>query len=117
VDRALAWLKSMPKKCAQFTAQTVGSGTQDVQVTGITLPRVGNARQGLRIRLASENNTNDDGSPVTLTLDVAAVRAGDDAIVLTDGAFGAPPQDTTGHALQLGTRRLAQVRERARAQA
>ncbi|MCX4410093.1 MULTISPECIES: hypothetical protein [unclassified Streptomyces] len=38
-------------------------------------------------------------------------------IVLTAGALGTVPADATGQALDLGVRRLAQVREQGRAQA
>jgi hypothetical protein len=108
-DRALAWLGSLPQTCPDFTATTTASGVQDVRVTDLALPDVGDARQGLRVTFT--------GDSATLTLDVAAVRLGDDAITLTTGALGTPPEDTTTESLLLGTDRLATVHHQERAQA
>ncbi|WP_112466990.1 hypothetical protein [Streptomyces triticisoli] len=108
-DRALAWLRTLPQTCARFMATTVRSGLQDVQVTDLALPEVGDARQGLRVTFT--------GDLATLTLDVAAVRLGDDAITLTTGALGTPPEDTTTESLLLSTDRLTTVHHQERAQA
>ncbi|MEU9452735.1 hypothetical protein [Streptomyces sp. NPDC048277] len=116
IDRTLAWLRAMPGTCGQFTARTTRSGTETVQVADAGLTALGDARQGLRVTLTGESPENGD-APTTLTLDVAVVRVGDDAIVLTDGALGTLPAHTTEQALDLGVRRLAQVRELGRAQA
>ncbi|MFF8591809.1 hypothetical protein ACF061_10215 [Streptomyces sp. NPDC015220] len=113
VDRSLAWLRTLPDTCARFTA-TTSAGEQAVQVGELALPEVGDARQGLRITFTSAS---DDGDATTLTLDVAAVRVGDDAITLSDGALGALPSDTTVQAVTLGARRLTDVRHKSRAQA
>lgn len=138
VDRALAWLRTMPQTCSRFTATTTRSGEQDVRVTALDLPDVGDARQGLRITFTSQSNARDDSydsydssdseewdegdgrnsEPTTaLTLEVAAVRVGSEAIALTEGAPGALPPNVTAHAVQSGTRRLTDVRRSARAQA
>ncbi|WP_073950760.1 hypothetical protein [Streptomyces kebangsaanensis] len=109
VDRALAWLGSLPRTCPGFTATTTPSGVRDVRVTGLALPDVGDARQGLRVTFTDDS--------ATLTLDVAAVRLGDDAIVLTTGALGTPPEDTTAESLLLGTDRLTTVHHQERVQA
>jgi hypothetical protein len=109
VDRALAWLGTLPQTCARFTATTVRSGVQDVQVTDLALPDVGDARQGLRVTFT--------GDLATLTLDVAAVRLGDDAITLTAGALGTPPEDTVTESLLLSTDRLTTVHHQERVQA
>ncbi|GAA5057535.1 hypothetical protein [Streptomyces similanensis] len=115
VDRSLAWLRTLPRSCAQFTAETTSAGTQDVRVSDLALPAVGDARQGLRITFTGE--TDEDGDADTLTLDVVAVRVGDDAIVVSDGALGALPPDATTQAVTLGVRRLTDARQKARAQA
>ena len=115
VDRTLAWLRTLPGVCGQFAAQTTGSGTTAVRVADAALPQVGDARQGLRVTVTAQASPNDD--PTTLTVDVAVVRVGDDAIVLTAGALGTLPDDTTEQALDIGAQRLAQVREQGRAQA
>ncbi|MER6220258.1 hypothetical protein ACWCYL_12460 [Streptomyces sp. 900105755] len=116
VERTLAWLRTLPRTCGQFTAQTTAAGTEAVRITDAGLPHdLGDARQGLRMTLTSQPDPADE--PTTLTLDVAVVRVGDDAIVLTTGALGTLPDDTTQQALDIGVQRLAQVREKGRAQA
>ncbi|MFF5145400.1 hypothetical protein ACFY6U_37760 [Streptomyces sp. NPDC013157] len=116
VERTLAWLRTLPRTCGQFTAQTTAAGTEAVQITDAGLPNdLGDARQGLRMTLTAQPTATD--APTTLTLDVAVVRVGDDAIVLTAGALGTLPDDTTEQALDIGAQRLAQVREKGRAQA
>ncbi|MEU2420255.1 hypothetical protein ABZ619_04200 [Streptomyces sp. NPDC007851] len=115
LDRTLAWLRTLPGRCGRFTAQTTGSGAELVQVAGSGLPVVGDARQGLRVAVTWQGSAGAD--PSTLTLDLAVVRVGDDAVVLTTGALGTLPADTTGQVLGTGVKRLAQVREKGRAQA
>jgi hypothetical protein len=141
VDRALAWLRTLPQTCSRFTATTTRSGEQDVRVTALDLPDVGDARQGLRITFTSQSNSGGDrydssdsydsydsdewdegdgrnSEPTTaLTLEVAAVRVGSEALALTEGAPGALPPNVTAHAVQSGTQRLTDVRRSARAQA
>lgn len=114
VDRALAWLRTLPRTCARFTATTTRDGEQDVQVFELPLPDVGDARQGLRIVFNGESA---DGQATTLTLDVATVRVGDGALTLTDGAAGSVPADFAGQAVQLGAQRLTDVQRQAHAQA
>ncbi|MGW0208606.1 hypothetical protein ACWDZ8_23330 [Streptomyces sp. NPDC003233] len=113
VDAALAWLKTMPARCARFTAGTETGITEDVQVSDATLPQVGDARQGLRISLAAMNR---QGQHAVLTLDVAAVRVGPDAFALTNGGLGDVPNDATQAAVQIGALRLADIRKQGRAQ-
>ncbi|MFI2431406.1 hypothetical protein [Streptomyces sp. NPDC018693] len=113
VDRALEWLGTMPQKCAWFTATTAGGAMQDVRVYGAALPEVGDVRQGLRVTLESEV---EDGESVTLTLDVAAVRVGEDAFALSNGGLGDVPNEATQAAVQLGALRLADVRQQGRAE-
>jgi len=109
VDRTLSWLKSLPKKCGEFTAVTATGALEYASVTERELPEAGDTRQGLRIYLTTADET-------TLTLDVAAVRVGDDAIVLTNGGLGDVPQDATWVATELGAERLAEVRRQGRAE-
>ena len=103
VDAKLAWLKSLPAKCAQFTATDVRGGRQTVQVAPVALPGVGEAREGLRVTMAGAEA--DDGAPA-LTLDVAAVRVGDHAVLVTNGGLAGVEDGTTQRAVQLGTPRL-----------
>jgi hypothetical protein len=113
VDRAIAWLRTLPRKCAGFTATTAQGSPLDVQVTDAALPAVGDARQGLRVTLAGAT-LNDE--PVLLTLDVAVVRVGDDAIGLSHGGLGDVEPAVTQAAVQLGAQRLADIRKRGRTQ-
>ncbi|WP_328872686.1 hypothetical protein OHT76_22710 [Streptomyces sp. NBC_00287] len=109
VDGTLSWLKSLPKKCGEFTAVTATGEPEYAAVTELELPEVGDARQGLRINLTTADET-------TLTLDLAAVRVGDDAITLTNGGLGDVPAEATWVATELGAQRLAEVRKLGRAE-
>ncbi len=113
MDRTLAWLGTLPQKCGQFMSTTAHGATQGVQVHAIELPEVGDARQGLRVVL---DIPTDYDEPLTLTLDIAAVRVGADAIAVTTGGLGDVPTDATRAALDLGIRRLADVRKQGRVQ-
>ncbi|MFH8975049.1 hypothetical protein [Streptomyces sp. NPDC017890] len=107
IDRALAWLATLPDTCGRFTARAARGATRDVRVTGGTPPEAGDARQGLRVTVSA-------GAAV-LTLDIVAVRVGDDAISLTSGGLGEPADDATRAAVEAGTRRLTEVRRQGRA--
>ncbi|WP_329338844.1 hypothetical protein OG252_25030 [Streptomyces sp. NBC_01352] len=111
VDRTLAWLKSLPKKCAKFTVKATRGDVHDVEVSEAALPQVGEARQGLRIVVWGETA---DGDPAAFTLDVAVVRVGDDAIGLTHGGFGEVAPEVAQAVVQLGAQRLTEVRKRGR---
>ncbi|MGP4084581.1 hypothetical protein [Streptomyces sp. KR55] len=111
VDRTLAWLGTLPEKCGEFTATTAGGVERRVEVFDAELPEVGDARQGLRITVTDDT----DYEPVTLTLDVAAVRVGEDAFTLTHGGLGDVYMEVTHEAAELGAERLAEVRKQGRA--
>ncbi|MHC3470138.1 hypothetical protein ACYF6T_15635 [Streptomyces sp. 7R007] len=113
VDRTLEWMRTLPGTCGRFTAVTQHGAVWDGQVTQARLPAVGDARQGLRVSLAGET---EEGEPVLLTLDVVAVRAGDDTIALTNGGLGDVSADVTQAAVETGVRRLAEVRRQGRVQ-
>ena len=89
-----------------------------MQVADLPLPEVGSARQGLRVTLTLWGTAGDnpDGMPTVLALDVAAVRAGQDAFALVNGGVGDVPNEATQAAVQLGVRRLADVRKQGRVQ-
>jgi hypothetical protein len=118
VDRTLAWLKTMPRTCARFAAKATGDTVLDVQVSELALPKVGDVRQGLRVTLTvwATAEENSGGDPTVLTLDVAAVRAGEDAFALTNGGLADAPNAATQAAVQLGVRRLADVRKQGKVQ-
>ncbi|MFI1761559.1 hypothetical protein ACH41H_05750 [Streptomyces sp. NPDC020800] len=113
VDAELSWLRTMPAQCARFTASTETGLIEDVQVGEAPLPEVGDVRQGLRVVLAT---TTEDGEQIVLTMDVAAVRVGQDAFALTNGGLGDVPNDATQAAVQVGALRLADVRRQGRVQ-
>ena len=104
LDDSLDWLESLPSKCDQFSV-TGDGGARTVQVVQASLPAEGDARQGLTVTVKGTA----DGSPVTLTLDVAAVRAGDDAITVTNGGLDGADHDSTEQAVKRGTLRLEDV--------
>lgn len=113
VDRTLTWLKTLPKKCGRFTAATVTGAVQNAEVTEAPLPEIGDTRQALRLTLNGESA---DGEETTLTLDLAAVRVGDDTIVLTNGGLGDVYAEITQAVAELGAKRLTDVRRQARAE-
>ncbi|MET8079670.1 hypothetical protein [Streptomyces sp. NPDC005303] len=113
IDKTLAWLRSLPGKCAQFAATTTTGAVLGVQVTEMPLPDAGDARQGLRVLLTGQSPGRE---PMTLTLDVAALRVGQDAISVTNGGFGEVLTQATQAAVQLGAERLTEVRRQGRVQ-
>ncbi|WP_223146393.1 hypothetical protein, partial [Streptomyces apricus] len=105
LDASLAWLRTVPETCGQFTATDVRGGQFTVRTETAPLPELGEAREGLRVVV------NSDGSnlPAVLTLDFAAVRVGDSALSLTNGGLGEIDADDTRRAAEAGTRRLRDV--------
>ncbi|MEU9920557.1 hypothetical protein AB0H51_04405 [Streptomyces griseoluteus] len=116
VDADLKWLGEMPAKCARFTATTQTGWTEDVQVSDLPLPEVGDKRQGLRLTLTATDPENPDAEEQDLTVELAAARVGADAFALTNGGQGDVPNDATQAAVQIGALRLADVRRQGRAQ-
>ncbi|MFE6282716.1 hypothetical protein [Streptomyces sp. NPDC057877] len=112
VDRTLTWLSKLPKTCAEFTATTASGATEHVQVYDAALPDAGDARQGLRLTVTPEGAE----EAATLTLDVAAVRVGDDALALTNGGLDVVWSEITQAVTELGAERLAAVRKQGRAE-
>jgi hypothetical protein len=113
IDKTLAWLRSLPRTCSQFAATTTTGTVLGVQVAELPLPEAGDARQGLRVFLTGQSP---DGEPTTLTLDVAALRVGEDAISVTNGGFGDVQTEATQAVVQLGAERLTEVRRQGRVQ-
>ncbi|MGW2701494.1 hypothetical protein [Streptomyces sp. NPDC001340] len=113
VDVALEWLQTMPVQCARFTATSENGLVEDVQIQDAPLPEVGDVRQGLHVTVAT---TTSDDQDIFLTMDLAAVRVGEDAFALTNAGLGDVPNDATQLAVQIGALRLADVRKQGRAQ-
>ncbi|WP_327430207.1 hypothetical protein [Streptomyces sp. NBC_01236] len=105
LDSKLAWMKTLPTKCDQFTAIDNKGGKQVVQVVSASPPDVGDAREGLELTMTGEL----DGDPTTLTLDIGAVRVGDNAIYLTNGGLNGADGNSTIQAIKAGTQRLQDV--------
>ncbi|TXS54638.1 hypothetical protein EAO75_01065 [Streptomyces sp. uw30] len=104
-QEALAWLKTLPQECDEFTVTGKGGGDRTVQVIETTLPKEGDDRVGLRVTMKGTA----DGEPTTLTEDVAAVRVGTDAITVTAGGLDGGQPDSVEQAVKLGTQRLNDV--------
>lgn len=101
---SLNWMASLPENCDQFTVTENGE-QRTVQVIETSLPGVGDAREGLRVTVQGTTG----GTDATLTLDVAAVRVGDDAITVTAGGLGGDEHDSVEQAVRIGTQRLNDV--------
>ncbi|MBK6013634.1 hypothetical protein [Streptomyces sp. MBT53] len=102
---SLNWLKTLPVKCDQFTATDSKGGRRTVQVIENEVPAVGDARQGLQVTVTSTGAA----QPTTLTLELAVVRVGTDAITVTSGGLGGTESDTTEAAVRQGTSHLKDV--------
>lgn len=101
---SLNWMATLPEKCDQFTL-TDGKEKRTVQVIETSVPKVGDARQGLRVTVQGPV----DGNDATLTQNIAAVRVGDDAITVTAGGLDGGEDDSMKQAAQQGTQRLKDV--------
>jgi hypothetical protein len=106
VDRVLDWMKTLPETCGRFEATTTGAGVQLVEVAELPLPEAGDARAGLRLTMTGEAA---DGVPTRLTVNLAAVRVGEDTIILTNGGLGAVLPEVVQAMTQLGADRLADI--------
>ncbi|WP_043671280.1 hypothetical protein [Streptomyces xylophagus] len=102
---SLNWLKTLPVKCDQFTATDSKGGHRTVQVIENPVPSVGDARQGLQVTVTGTSSS----QPTTLTLQLAVVRVGTDAITVTSGGLDGTETDTTKAAVQQGASRLKDV--------
>ncbi|MGP4043243.1 hypothetical protein [Streptomyces sp. 2A115] len=110
LDTSLSWLKTLPETCERFTATNAQGRPRTVHVAGVRLPDVGEAREGLTVTVTDETMTDEtDGMPITLTLDFAAVRVGDNALSLTNGGLDGVDDDPTEQAAGLGAQRLEDV--------
>ncbi|MFH8465223.1 hypothetical protein [Streptomyces sp. NPDC017991] len=105
LDSSLAWLKTVPERCGQFTATDVRGGQFTVRAVAAPLPGLGEAAEGLRVTVSGDGG----GWPAVLTLDHAAVRVGDSALSLTDGGLDEVDAEDIRRAAEAGTRRLEEV--------
>ncbi|MFE2353376.1 hypothetical protein [Streptomyces parvulus] len=105
LDDRLEWMASLPQKCDQFTATDSRGEKRTVQVTEASVPDVGDAREGLRVTVQGTS----DGSPATLSLDVAVVRVGASALAVTVGGLDGDQADAVEQGVRQGTDRLKTV--------
>lgn len=105
LNKSLAWIKTLPQKCDQFTATGSDGGKRTVQVVAASLPKAGDAREGLTVTVQGTS----DGNPTTLTVDVAALRVGASGAVVTNGGPSGADHDSTAMAAQQGAQRLRDV--------
>jgi hypothetical protein len=106
LNATLAWLKSLPEKCNQFTATGSDGSTRTVQVVEYKdPPKVGDALAALTVTVQGTSN----GLPATTTLDVAALRIGASGAAVTNGGLSGVDHDSTVLAVQNGAQRLKEV--------
>ncbi|MFJ6071367.1 hypothetical protein ACIQFU_11070 [Streptomyces sp. NPDC093065] len=105
LDDRLKWMHSLPQKCDEFTATDSGGAKRTVQVTEASVPDVGDAREGLHVTVQGDT----DGTPVTLTLDVAAVRVDTSALTVTAGGPDGGQSSSVERGVRQGTERLQTV--------
>ncbi|MEG3631160.1 hypothetical protein [Streptomyces poriticola] len=105
LDDSMKWLKDLPTQCDEFTATDDAGDERTIQVVETSLPDVGDDRQGLEVTVRGQA----DGSPATLTLTVAAVRVGDNALNITGGGLDGGQKDSVEQGTEAGTQRLEDV--------
>ncbi|MFF9488341.1 hypothetical protein [Streptomyces sp. NPDC014676] len=105
LDKSMKSLRSLPDTCDQFTVTGGDNGDRTVQVVEMSLPEEGDARQGMTVTVKGDSG----GQPVTLTLDVAVVQIGANAITVTNGGLDGADHDATTAAVEQGTPRLQAV--------
>ncbi|MFD5653941.1 hypothetical protein [Streptomyces sp. NPDC127039] len=105
LDDRLKWMDSLPQKCDEFTATDSDGDRRTVQVTEAAVPDVGDAREGLHVTVQGTA----DATPVTLTLDIAAVRVGTSALTVTGGGLDGGRTSSVEQAVRQGTERLKTV--------
>ncbi|MPY63117.1 hypothetical protein [Streptomyces spongiae] len=105
IDARLDHLGQLAEQCQEFTSTTASGRTYDIRVTPVGLPGIGDAGQALRMTVTGDV----EGEQGGLTLDVAALRVGDGAALLTHGGLYGINTDTTRQAVQLGAQRLQET--------
>ncbi|WP_326580345.1 hypothetical protein OG889_21435 [Streptomyces sp. NBC_00481] len=103
VDARLARLRQLVDKCGEFTITGAQGQEYGAEVTPVELPGgLGDARQGLRLVVSGAV----EGEDSALTLDLATVRVGDTAALLTHGGLYGIDDTATRDAAQAGVQRL-----------
>ncbi|WP_215457060.1 hypothetical protein [Streptomyces sp. ATCC 21386] len=103
VDARLRRLGQLVASCEEFTITGVQGREYGAEVTPVDLPGdLGDARQGLRLIVSGDL----EGEETALTLDLATVRVGDTAALLTHGGLYGIDDTATTEAAQAGIKRL-----------
>ncbi|WP_308114354.1 hypothetical protein [Streptomyces brasiliscabiei] len=103
VDARLGRLRRLVDTCGEFTISGTQGREYGAEVVPVDLPRnLGDARQGLRLIVSGAV----EGEDSALTLDLATVRVGDTAALLTHGGLYGIDDTATRDAAQAGTQRL-----------
>lgn len=103
VDARLRRLGQLVGSCQEFTITGVQDREYGAEVTPVDLPGdLGDARQGMRLIVSGDL----EGEETALTLDLATVRVGDTAALLTHGGLYGIDDTATTEAAQAGIKRL-----------
>ncbi|WP_328838060.1 hypothetical protein [Streptomyces europaeiscabiei] len=103
VDARLGRLRQLVDKCGEFTITGAQGRERGAEVTPVELPGdLGDARQGLRLVVSGDV----EGEDSALTLDLATVRVGDTAALVTHGGLYGIDDTATRDAAQAGAQRL-----------
>lgn len=103
IDARLGNLRQLVDRCGEFTITGAQGREYGAEVTPVELPGdLGDARQGLRLVVSGDV----EGEDSALTLDLATVRVGDTAALLTHGGLYGIDDTATRDAALAGTQRL-----------
>jgi hypothetical protein len=108
-DEKIAHVGRLTEECREFTVTGAAGQTYGARVDPVQLPAVGDARQALRLTVGGEDGAAVGGEGGALTLEVAALRVGDGAALLTHGGLYGIDAETTRHAAELGAQRLLEA--------
>ncbi|KND43985.1 MULTISPECIES: hypothetical protein [Streptomyces] len=106
IDARLSHLRELVGKCGEFTITGSQGREYGAEVTPVELPGdLGDARQGLRLVVSGDV----EGEDSALTLDLATVRVGDTAALVTHGGLYGIDDTATRDAATAGAKRLRNV--------
>ncbi|MFM9594320.1 hypothetical protein ACKI1J_20460 [Streptomyces scabiei] len=111
VDARLGHLRQLVDQCREFTITGSQGREHGAEVTPVDLPGdLGDARQGLRLVVSGDV----EGEDSALTFDLATVRVGDTAALVTHGGLYGIDDTATRDAARAGAKRLRDVLEKER---
>ncbi|MFF5358135.1 hypothetical protein ACFY4I_01845 [Streptomyces scabiei] len=111
VDARLGHLRQLVDECGEFTITGSQGREHGAEVAPVELPGdLGDARQGLRLVVSGDV----EGEDSALTFDLATVRVGDTAALVTHGGLYGIDDTATRDAARAGAKRLRDVLEKER---